>query len=390
MGEQPPLKVFMYNSSLGCSSDARGHPFLFQQKLFALFEGGFMRTHDPSRASIFFHPACLVDLFFRMRGQRNRKQVAAALELQVLDDIARVGWAHKPHIVNALRCFTADLTTRNMAVARTAGVFPVLWSSRFFRFCAEAFPRLNQNTSIYMPYCTRTPAPQPALKPDRPISIVFVGTVPKRRGGTRARRIATIAALRRTPGAKIELLGSRAADVNVSARAIELMRDATYTLCPYGDTPESRRIYQALSVGSIPIVEDDFQRPAFAPWGSFSTRIQRLCECRCACPNATFRLPSAWRQRSLQLSAVRHAKTFECEPDNPAFTTYIQRAVRKLVGCQPKPTASSSASANGTLGKVSAEALGCTPMVPSRRLCLLTNNSIHPSCKGLIGSASGR
>jgi hypothetical protein len=51
----PQLSVFVYNSSLKCS-DALHDSFLFQSKLAALFHSGFLRTHDPARADIFYHP----------------------------------------------------------------------------------------------------------------------------------------------------------------------------------------------------------------------------------------------------------------------------------------------------------------------------------------------
>jgi hypothetical protein len=161
----------------------------------------------------------------RSHSKNAAAALGAAAERSVLADIARVGYEHRPHIVNALRCFTADrLATKN------DGLFPVLWSARFYRFCAEAFPTLDQNRSVYMPYCPRSPALEPpaSLGHDRPIRVLFVGSVPKRRvSGTRARRQATVAALRRLDGATVEVHASHGGDL--SERAIRLMRSAVYT-----------------------------------------------------------------------------------------------------------------------------------------------------------------
>jgi hypothetical protein len=250
-----------------------------------------LRAHDPSHAQLFYHPACLVDYFLSVRFAPRRTHLLAAVERRVLNDIQSVGvYPNKPHIVNALRCLTADASS--IGGLRVEGVFPTLWSRRFLRFCAEAFPKLDENTSVYMPYCPLTPASSVASQPQRArrrINALFFGSVPSRRvAGTRARRLDSVSALRRLPGAKVVLLSERDGSSNVSARAMALMRESEYTLCPYGDTPESRRIYQALSVGSIPIVEDDFQRVGIAPWSHFSIRISRACRGRCGCPNATF------------------------------------------------------------------------------------------------------
>ena len=43
--------------------------------------------------------------------------------------------------------------------------------------------------------------------------------------------------------------------------ALELMGDATYTLCPGGDAPDSPRLYSALARGSVPLVEPSTRLP---------------------------------------------------------------------------------------------------------------------------------
>ena len=54
---------------------------------------------------------------------------------------------------------------------------------------------------------------------------------------------------------------------------LQLMQDAVYTLCPEGDTPDSERIYHAISHGSIPVLNDAFQPPPLVDWSTLSTRI---------------------------------------------------------------------------------------------------------------------
>ena len=64
-------------------------------------------------------------------------------------------------------------------------------------------------------------------------------------------RLRAVAALKRTTGAKLVAIDNqtRRGQYNTSFRAdderLKPMREATYTLCPTGDTPESQRIYQA-------------------------------------------------------------------------------------------------------------------------------------------------
>ena len=66
-------------------------------------------------------------------------------------------------------------------------------------------------------------------------------------------RFRAIGALKRTPNSKLVAIGNQAVrrgQYNTSFRAdderLTRMREATYTLCPPGHTPESQRIYQAI------------------------------------------------------------------------------------------------------------------------------------------------
>jgi hypothetical protein len=121
------------------------------------------------------------------------------------------------------------------------------------------------------------------------------------------------------------------------------MRDAVYTLCPPGDVPDSPRIYQAIARGSIPLLDDYFQRPAFvrggAQWDAFSARILFTY------PNGTWSskesrarrgrmrtllLPTEQRQLELQHAVWRVSRSFECEPDSEDFVDYVGRALERF------------------------------------------------------------
>ena len=214
----------------------------------------------------------------------------------------------------------------------------------------------------------------------RPIIAAFVGSVAERgtRGTQRTRRAgrqAQASALERLAGSRvIRLVGSRRTQAhNWSAQARHVYRQATYTLAPYGDTPESARIYQALAAGSVPIVDQDFQRPRFASWANFSLTIQSACTCQCACANATWRLPERARQLALHRGAFLHARTFACEPSNAAFTAYVTRGLLKLVECEPLQRRRAP-------DKATAKRLGCTFYQFTRKQCMRGNYSL-PGCE---------
>lgn len=62
---------------------------------------------------------------------------------------------------------------------------------------------------------------------------------------------------------------------NAQDEMINVMSDSLYTLCPAGVSPNSYRIYEAMSVGSIPIViADDLVLPVGIDWNKCSIRIR--------------------------------------------------------------------------------------------------------------------
>ena len=88
----------------------------------------------------------------------------------------------------------------------------------------------------------------PGLSPNfnRSVKVLFQGGV-----RTGVLRFRAIGALRHTPGARpVAIDPARKSQYNTSFGAdddrLTPMREATYTLCPAGHTPESQRIYQAI------------------------------------------------------------------------------------------------------------------------------------------------
>ena len=387
--QTPPPLVYLYeHNASGYCTNARHGMDLFEQKLPALFASGFLRTTDPARATLFYHPACLVDTFFRAReltNPRNRLRLTRLYERRVLAEMDALGYSHMPHVVHALRCHTTHMPWGQVTWGNT--MYPQLWKnvSRFrFRVCSEAFPLVDADFSLHMPFCPSGPSPPTPLRLERSVRVLFIGSE-LAYVTTRAR---AIHALNRTPGARLELLNRDAACSGSSncraplessrlmqSSRLEAMRDAMYTVCPAGDAPDSPRIYQALAAGSVPLIERDLQVVGFADWSQFSLRLDAACAgCRtrgidlagCACPDASMsNLPTGDRAVVLQRAVHEHARTFECEPGNAAFTSYVERSLRRFRACDavrgPQRTA---AWRQAVLAR---EGLECTKYVMGKR-----------------------
>lgn len=347
-----PMRVYVYNSTVPCT-DARHGKDLYEPKLASLFLTDESRTHDPKLADIFYHPACLTDAFFRARAMAETSDVPKRARLGlvtdtlrkvedlVLNDIAHVGFASMPHIVNALRCYTQKRRRSDglawLPYARAA--YPRIWGSRrFFTFCGETnvATRVDEQRSIYMPYCPAAPYTSLPYRPDRPVKVLYIGTMGRPGGQTYRVRSRVLSALNRTLGpsdVRIVLLGDRS-HKHSGSPLLELMQDAVLTLCPEGDVPESMRIYHALARGSIPLVSTAFHGPSFTNWTEISAPIRftrrgsggrggRRGETQLA-------LPSDATLRRLQANVWRHSHTFECERANHLFTAYVHSALRRL------------------------------------------------------------
>ena len=99
---------------------------------------------------------------------------------------------------------------------------------------------------------------------------------------------------------------------------------SNYTLCPAGDTPESRRIYHALEHGSVPLLPRSFHPPPMANWSEFSAPIAIDPASRALV------LPDAASYARLRGGVVAHARSFVCAPDNQQFTEYLQTGFQAI------------------------------------------------------------
>ena len=108
------------------------------------------------------------------------------------------------------------------------------------------------------------------------------------------------------------------------------MRDAVFTLCPAGDTPESNRIYQAVQRGSIPLVDTSFQGPPIATWSELSRTIHfsTLSDQPNDASGKRLRLPPPAETRSLQWAVWARSRFFDCEPENRRFSSYLVRSLQ--------------------------------------------------------------
>ena len=348
-GHRPP--VSMCTTFPGCAAP-RTAPSLHLSRLsLPSFARSAIRTTRPEDATFLYHPACLINVYFRTRheswAQGRVSTKARHVEKRVLADIATLGFAHKPHIVNALRCATADgLPSYHAHANRT---FPMLWGSGSFRtVCLQALGRVDFRRSIHLWYdCGTTrwsswlPHRAPVIsRAGRNISVLFLGSMETPLLYSRRRSL--LRAARQTRGALVivqprDRLASialasgqyynRSTDGGELPSLLGLMAVSNYTLCPEGDTPESERIYQAIARGSIPLLNPAFHPPPIADWAQFSAAIAVDKSGR------MISLPSARRTAKLQQGLEHTAqlgRVFHCTVDNPKFADYMARALQTL------------------------------------------------------------
>ena len=134
----------MINTSVDECRNSRQGKDLFEEKLPALCRTGFLRAASPADADFLYHPACLVDAFFRLRGRGSRElRVIESAVMREVEATLRAAVKRTPIIVNSLRCYTARPAAFTLGLVReeiTYG-FPILWGGhQVLRFCAEAFP----------------------------------------------------------------------------------------------------------------------------------------------------------------------------------------------------------------------------------------------------------
>ena len=63
-------------------------------------------------------------------------------------------------------------------------------------------------------------------------------------------------------------------DVESRICGLQYLPCLRFALCPVGDTPESKRVYDALRAGSVPLLSSKFVPPPLGSWRSFSARIE--------------------------------------------------------------------------------------------------------------------
>ena len=352
-------RVFVFNSSLRCTNQRRGKDL--HQILTRHLVPTAMLVNRPSDADMLFHPACLVDEFFlgRQSSQdkawRNRVQ---HLERDVLGELSATG-SDKPAIINALRCTKWDITGAEDAypllwrfppLSRTpSGALTRMSASRwrragrsrralrqrqrastnlstarhwwFARTCSEAMAleraQPEQPCSIYMPYFTNAAASASTYRrppSQRRLDVLFVGT------NALGRRTAHLAALQGMAQThRVLVLTNISHDAAAADSLVGMHADASFTLCPQGDTPESQRIYQALQHGSIPLVNERFRGPRFIDWGAVSHPLRLV--------DGAIELPSPRRAAELHHNIVRLV-------DGGALRWEHSRELRRYVGAQ--------------------------------------------------------
>ena len=365
--------VFVYNSTVGCVSGhpSRGTAELFEHRLATIFASGRMRTtSNPAEADVFFHPACLVTAFFIARSEIAgpgseiaAKKALRAIEAAVLLDIEDIGHAHKPHVINALRCRQEaphPLRPHGETVSFIEFAFPTLWGGvdprrrPFATFCPEA-PGTPQLAAIHTPYC-QPPFPKPPLRMNRSISVLFIGSegrvswrhdlVHNRWDPTPQRR-SWLEALNITPGGRSVVLASRDGREFHGSEMLArrgrgrrfpadaayhraLMAEANYTMCPPGDAPDTQRIYTAISMGSIPLIDKSFQPPPLVEWSEISAPLRIGRDVRVGKEYGSLDLPSSEATADLLGHVHALAAAFECEPTNEKMLAYLTSELARI------------------------------------------------------------
>ena len=94
-------RVFVYpplDPPLPCTN-ARRDKDVFETKLPSFLMSSRMHTTDPANATIFYHPACLTDLYFHLRNKPNGSTLLRDVEARVLAQIDALGYREAPHVI---------------------------------------------------------------------------------------------------------------------------------------------------------------------------------------------------------------------------------------------------------------------------------------------------
>jgi len=136
-------------------------------------------------------------------------------------------------------------------------------------------------------------------------------------------RARAIRALRRTAGASLHTLQGRQTISDAELQA--LYSRAEFAFCPVGDTPESKRVYDALRAGSVPLLSSKFVPPPLGSWRSFSARIEYNRS------SGGLLLPRASRLAALQRGVRQMRDAFTCDATrNERFREYLRRSLARV------------------------------------------------------------
>ena len=250
-------------------------------------------TRSAAKAAVAYHTECLPDAFFDHRKAKDGRARLRAIEARVLRELSASRFKG-PVFLNSLRCY-------GFPHSAAAWAFPKLWSeqSHFFRVCGQHDARVPLQRSLYLPYFDAFVHSNRTVSPfrRRAVRVLFIGSALEVRSSF-------ITAMGRTPGARLFLIkrGEPLPSLASSERLVhstaahafflDEMSTSRYVACPPGDTPESRRIYQAIQMGAIPLVNADVYLTPALNWSSFAYPLHYTA-------NRTIALPSAETERAL-------------------------------------------------------------------------------------------
>jgi hypothetical protein len=261
----------------------------FDSGLQQLLGSSASRTEDPSKATFFLIPVELSTMAeLKMDASKTVCRGCKAFEEKVISWMQKYGpyWqrnAGADHLVTSQNC--------PKTLNKNPPHFPRLWgpdgaSCGPIQLClrAKGVGRHDFYRSVHVPYHVGEEDWALGTNSDlssRPISVYFAGSLLENMKGFKVPpRKPIVDAVRLIPGSVTHVFTRDGWNKNKDFRN-QIMKEvslnmsrAVFTLVPKGDTtPESRRIFQALACGSVPIVLTGAFVPNFAEildWSKFS------------------------------------------------------------------------------------------------------------------------
>lgn len=347
-----PLRVYVYSANstavrLAPCSNSRLDKDLFEEKLPALLRRSdslLQHVDNPADAHVLYHPACLVDFYFRVRSAKDGVRRLLALESAVVHDIVALGYTHKLHFVNALRCRTIN-ANYDFKTHITAAM-PRLWRSlKVKRFCEETADEVDERNSIHLPYCPPHRAAAESLPSHRFVRVAYIGSSLFQRKKILyalhrqnfTRRLVILNPFRRARPHTLWCDIRHPLHDDGESRKVtrknpncshmrDILQQSTYTLCPVGDTPDSPRVFSAIARGSIPLIEDATARvlPRILNWTMLTSVVRFALD-------GSMILPSPAEEHVLQANIERYRRAIDCEPQNLLLRAYVAHSLRQLI-----------------------------------------------------------